>query len=211
MGDAPARSRKPVIGLLGAPGSGKSAVAGHFARLGCAVIDADALAHEALNEPEVRHELLQWLGPAALDPAGRVERKAVGARVFDDPDALKRLESIIHPRVHARRAARRAALADDPAVKAIVEDTPLLLEAGLDRECDVLVYVDAPRAVRLARLREHRGWDAQELDRREKKQASLDTKRSRADHVIDNSASEARAQAQVRRVLSLILHEREQA
>ena len=211
MADEAARSHKPIIGLLGGPGAGKSAVAGHFARLGCAVIDADALAHEALDEPAVRQQVAEGLGPEVLDAAGRVDRKAVGARVFDDPAALARLEAIVHPRVRALRAARRAELDADPAVKAIVEDSPLLLEAGLARECDVLVYVDAPRPVRVARVRQARGWDERELDRREKKQASLDMKRLQADYVVDNSASEAQAQAEVRRVLSLILHERDQA
>ena len=211
MSPATARSGKPVIGLLGAPGSGKSLIARQLESLGCAVIDADALAHEALNEDEVRQALSDWLGPDILDAAGRVDRKRLGERVFGDADALARLEGLIHPRVGQRRAARRAEHEADPAVRAIVEDSPLLFEKGLAEDCDVLLFVDAPRAVRAARVAAGRGWSEAELDRREKNQASLDTKRSQADYVIDNSASEAQALSQARRVLSLILHERDQA
>ncbi|MEX0885647.1 MAG: dephospho-CoA kinase [Phycisphaeraceae bacterium] len=210
MADGGAQIGKPVIGLLGAPGSGKSLVARQFASLGCAVIDADAIAHAVLDEEPVKRALRDWLGPDVVGEAGRVDRRRVGARVFGDGEALARLEGLVHPRVGARRAELRAAYAADAGVRAIVEDSPLLIEKGLDAHCDVLVYVDAPRAVRAARVGASRGWSEADLDRREKNQASLDMKRSRADYVIDNSADEAGAQAQVRRVLWQILHERDQ-
>ena len=75
---------KPVLGLLGAPGSGKSTVARAFADLGCGVIDADRLAHEALQSQPVRDQLAQWWGDDVLDDAGRVDRSAVGKIVFAD-------------------------------------------------------------------------------------------------------------------------------
>lgn len=200
-------SHKPVIGLLGAPGAGKSAAAHHFATLGCAVIDADILAKEALEEPEVRERIVEWWGPGMLNGQGRVDRKRLADVVFNDDSALKRLESLTHPRVHAKRAELRQKYEADPAVKAIVEDCPLLLETELDQEMDVLVFVDAPPAVRQQRLRASRGWSAGEIDRREKNQLPLDTKRARADYVVNNGASERICIEEVTRVLSLITHE----
>lgn len=202
---------KPVIGLLGAPGAGKSFVAERFRELGCAVIDADQLARDALQEPAVRDQLVQWWGATVLDERGAVDRAAVGRIVFDDAEALRRLEGLTHPRVKQARAALRQRYEHDPAVAAIVEDSPLLLEKGLDAECDVLVLVDAPREVRLARLEQERGWSAAELERREKNQYPLDKKRARADHVVSNHAGAGDVTDQVRRVLSLILQQRDQA
>ncbi|MEX0653428.1 MAG: dephospho-CoA kinase [Phycisphaeraceae bacterium] len=206
-----APTRKPVIGLLGAPGSGKSFVARLFEREGAAVIDADRLARETLDEPAVREQVRQWWGPGVLDADGRIDRKALGAIVFDNPEALHQLESLVHPRVHERRQALREQHGADPAVRAIVEDSPLLLEQGVDAECDVLVFVDASRAVREQRVRETRGWSSAELDRREKNQASLDMKRNRADYVLDNGVGEPLVREQARHALSQILQRIEPA
>lgn len=202
---------KVVIGLLGAPGSGKSVVARCFQELGCQVIDADQLAKAALNEQVVIDELVQWWGPGVLDEAGRVNRKAVANIVFADEKQRRRLEGLIHPRVHAARHKIRKRAADDAAIKAIVEDCPLILERGLDAGCDVLVFVETSRTVRLARLAQTRGWDAAEMDRREASQVPLDTKRQRADYVINNDATKSQTHLQVRRVLSHVLQQTSQA
>ncbi len=203
MTDAP--NTKPVIGLLGGIGSGKSTVAREFARQGCGVIDADELARAALREPNVRDQLVAWWGDAVLDAEGNVDRKAVGRIVFDQPDELRKLESVTHPRVHAGRESARQAMQNDPAIVAIVEDCPLLLESGLDESCDRLILVQASRATRLHRLQRDRGWSESELDRREKNQIPLDTKAQRADDVIDNDESAEPLVGQVRNVLSRIL------
>jgi len=196
---------KPVIGLLGAPGSGKSTVARALAAEGCAVIDADRLSHEALEEPDVVEQLRQWWGEGVIGPDGRPDRAAIGRIVFQDAAERERLEGLLHPRVHARRRELRAACGRDPAVRAIVEDMPLLLEKGLADQVDALVFVAAPRAQRLRRLADSRGWDAAEVDRREKNQVPLDTKRARADYVIDNRDGADLASA-ARRLLDDFLH-----
>ncbi len=205
---AKAGACKPVIGLVGGVGSGKSLVARQLQSLGCAVIDADQLAQDALDEPAIRDQLVAWWGPQVLEQDRRIARRAVSRIVFADPAALARLEGLVHPCVHAGREALRRRYGDDPAVRAIVEDCPLLLEKGLDAGCDVLVYVAADRARRLRRVAESRGWTEADLDRREKNQLPLDTKAGLADYVIDNNAAEADTLSHVRRVLSQILHER---
>ena len=197
---------KPVIGLAGGIGSGKSTAARLFAALNCAVIDADALAKAALDEPAVREQLVAWWGEAVLDPAtGRIDRRAVSKQVFDRPDELARLESVIHPRVHAERQRLREQFQHDARFCAIVEDCPLLFEKGLAAECDVTVFVAADRAVRLARLTRGRGWTAAELDRREKNQWRLDKKAELADYCLENNAGEPELSLHVGRVLSQIL------
>lgn len=198
---------KPVIGLVGAPGSGKSFVARLMADEGCAVIDADRLAREAMQEAEVREQVVAWW-PHAVTADGRIDRRALGATVFGDPEALRRLEGLIHPRVRARRETLRQRHFGDASVRAIVEDVPLLLEKNLDRLCDVLVFVDAPREVRLGRVESTRGWSLRDLEAREKQQLPLDSKRARADYVVDNGGDEAATRAQVRRLLSRIFHRR---
>src|SRR4051812_27885480 len=142
---------KPIIGLLGGIGSGKSTIARLFAQEGCAVIDADALAHEVLQTPDVQNELRAWLGDAIFDSSGptpRINRKALATQVFQQPDKLHRLNRIIHPRVGKRRDELMRIYLNDPQVKAIVWDTPLLIEVGLDRDCDVLVFVNVPLTIR---------------------------------------------------------------
>jgi dephospho-CoA kinase len=201
----PPSGRKPVIGLAGGIGSGKSFVARLFAGLGCAVIDADQLAKAALDDPQVVRTLAQWWGPDVIGPDGRADRKRIGAIVFNDRAELDRLEQLIHPRVHAGREALRRQHQADPNVKAIVEDCPLLFEKNIDRSCDVVVFVQASRQARLERVARTRGWTAEQLDAREKNQLPLDTKARRADDVVSNEADEAEVLAHVRRVLSKIL------
>jgi len=193
----------PILGLLGAPGSGKSYVAHCFEQLGCAIIDADQLAREALQSDPVKAQIVEWWGGDMLDEQGQVSRPAVASIVFENPEALEQLESIIHPIVHQQRQTLHAQYRADPDVRAIIEDCPLLIEKGLDVGCDWLVFIEASRDTRLARVQEHRGWDAAELDRRESKQASLDTKRARADYVVRNDIDE-QAQSDVRHVMSSI-------
>jgi dephospho-CoA kinase len=195
----------PCIGLMGGPGSGKSLVARQMASLGCVVIDSDALAKQALSEPAVLKQVEAWWGPEVITSQGLADRAALAGIVFDDPRQRERLEGLIHPIVHARRAELRQEALARPQTRAIVEDSPLLIEAGIDRQCDVLVFVDAPRSIRQERLARTRGWDPLELDRREKSQLPLDSKRERADYVIRNDAGEAHCLEQTRDVLSRII------
>ncbi|MEM1213678.1 MAG: dephospho-CoA kinase [Planctomycetota bacterium] len=200
------RDHKPVVGLMGQPGAGKSTVAAVMAELGGGVVDADALSRAVLSEPAVVDELVSWWGPSVQRDDGTLDRAAVGQRVFSEPTELARLESLVHPRVAAGRAALHQQYEEDPAIRFIVEDCPLLIESGLDASCDRLVLVESPRDVRLARVAS-RGWDAAELDRREAQQAPLDTRRERADDVITNAGDRPQLLEPIRRaVRSLLSH-----
>ncbi|MEO0476224.1 MAG: dephospho-CoA kinase [Planctomycetota bacterium] len=197
---------KPVIGLTGGPGSGKSTIAGLFAELGCAVIDADRLAHDALLEQAVKSQVREKWGEAVFDEAGQVNRPALGKVVFRDPVALKALEEIVHPRVHAGRQLERAQHQANPQMVAIVEDCPLLLESHLNQDCDAVVFIDTPDELRLERVRSSRGWTLEELKKRDLQQMPLDIKREQADYVLSNDRDLAHVREQVRNVLQSIIN-----
>ncbi|HVS73543.1 MAG TPA: dephospho-CoA kinase [Phycisphaerae bacterium] len=196
---------KPVIGLAGGIGSGKSLIARQLQSLGCIVVDADAIAHEVLQSEPVKAALREWLGDGVFEADGSVSRKAVAKQVFTSPEQIEKLNGLIHPRVGAIRRELTQEAMKRPEVLAVVWDIPLLFEIGLDRECDAVVFVDAPRELRLSRLHEKRGWGPDELTRREKLQIPLDKKADAADYCMDNSGTEAHSLQQVQQMLSQLL------
>ena len=174
--------------MLGGIGAGKSHVARRLAELhGAVVVDADREATRVLDACAADGRLAALLGPEVLGPQGTPDRAAIARRVFDDEAALGALESLVHPlvielverRVHEHRAAAGPAL--------LVLDVPLLLERHLDPLCDALWFVEAPDALRYERAAA-RGLSPAEIQRRERRQISLDRKRARADTVIHNDA-----------------------
>jgi dephospho-CoA kinase len=199
---------KPIIGIAGGIGSGKSFVAKLFGELGCLVLSADDQVRVAYTNPAVRDTLKQWWGPGVINGKGQVDRRAVAQRVFEKPEERRRLEALIHPRVAALRDAAMEAAAADARVVAFVWDIPLLFEVGLDARCDAVVFVDAPWDERLRRVRETRGWDEAELRRRENLQLGLDNKRRMSNDIVRNTADVGFARKQVQAILSRILRER---
>lgn len=195
--------RPPVIGLAGGIGSGKSTVAKLLGDLGCVVCDSDALARQALRDPQIKSTIVQWWGRKVLDGEGEIDRTAVAHIVFADPDQRKRLEQLTHPWIEARRKA----MFDHapPGTPVLVIDAPLLFEAGLDRLCDAIIFVDTPRNVRLDRVQATRGWDTSELAKRELSQLPLDGKQRRADHVVSNSGDLTNLAAEVGRAFRQIV------
>jgi dephospho-CoA kinase len=198
------RDRLPVIGLVGGIGAGKSRVAHALASLGCVVSDSDSRAKALLLRADIRATLVQWWGGCILDPQGQIDRAAVARIIFADPAQRQRLEQLIHPILKLEREVEheRARLAH---ARAFVIDAPLLFEAGLDAECDAILFVDAPEAVRLARVQATRGWDAAELHRRQAAQWPLERKRAAADAVIENDAAPEALDARVAEALHRIL------
>ncbi len=181
--------RALVVGLVGGIGSGKSAVAAEFARRGARVIPADQIGHEALRQEEVRRQVVRRWGPELLDEKGEVQRRKLGAIVFADPEERKALEALVHPWIRKRIEEEVARAKADPTVRLIVLDAAILMEAGWNNVCDCLVYVDAPRDVRLERVARQRKWAGRELEDRERAQLPLTDKQVRADHVLDNSST----------------------
>ncbi len=199
------KQHKPIIGLAGGIGAGKSFVAGEFARLGCLVICADENVRAAYWRPEVKAALRSWWGDAVFLANGDVDRKAVAAKIFADDHERARLEALIHPIVAQHREQVTRDYAENPDAIALIWDVPLLFETGLNDQCDAVVFVDAPPEARLARVRNQRNWDMSELTRREKAQWPLDKKREISDYVIINTADAGYVRDQVQNVLSLIL------
>ena len=178
------RYRIPVIGLTGGIGSGKSQVAKVLQQLGCVVSDADAMARQAIQMPAIRTQLVDRWGEQVISTQGEVDRQVVASIVFKDEQERRWLESVLHPMVHEQREALFGSAPQD--TKALVIDAPLLLEAGLDSDCDAILFIDAPEKIRQERLQRHRGWEEAELIRREAAQLPLDEKRSMAHHVLCN-------------------------
>lgn len=198
---------KPIIGLCGGIGSGKSAVAREFERLGGLLIDSDQLNSQVLCRTDVIGELREWWGADVVAADGAVDRSAIARIIFGDAREKQRLESLLHPLIAASRDDRILRSARDPNVRAVILDSPLLLESNLDRSCDAVVFVEASDAQRMRRLRETRGWDLDELRRRERWQAPLAQKKSRADYVVDNEGTIDQLRSQVRSVFERILTE----
>lgn len=188
---------KPVIGLAGGIASGKSAVAAVFEELGAATIDYDALVAEELESAEVINTYRSWWGERVVTSDGRIDRDVLADIFFEDPSQCRRMEEFLYPRLESTRVRMMSGFALDPKISAVVIDAPLLYEVGLEKKCDVVVFVDCPRAVRLQRALDARGWTEREFDRREKLQNPLDIKRQRADHTVENNSSADALRSQV--------------
>jgi len=197
--------KKPVIGLLGGVGSGKSTVARAFGRLGCGVVDADALAHEALEQPQVKRQVVELLGPGVLDEDGRIDRGRVAEVVFADASKLAGLTGIIHPVVLAKTRSLMEAYRRDPGVRAIVLDMPLLVEVGWHRKCDRLVFVRCDREKRLPRAQNKVFGRKNDAGIRENLQISLDKKIRLADNIVENNSDESALASQVADIFSNIV------
>lgn len=200
-----------MIGLIGGIGAGKSFVAEAMARRGAQVLDADAIGHALLEQAPSRDLVLKRFGDRILDTAtavdgpARIDRRALGRLVFADPVAKRDLEAILHPRMRRtfERAIARAVRLGR--ARAMVLDAAILLEAGWNEFCDAVVFVDASREQRLARLSAQRGWGPDVLDARERSQWPLEQKRRQADHVLGNEANPEALEAAVDRLWQAIL------
>ena len=195
-GMSKASKNKPVIGLVGGVGAGKSTVAARLAELGCAVIDADGIGHEVLATDPVRQAVRARWPDLPLTADGQIDRRSLGRIVFADPKALADLNAIMHPAMGEEIARRIAACSARESVRAVVLDAAVLFEAGWDALCTHRVFVEAPASAR-ARHAAGRGWDEATWQAREKSQISLDTKRPRCDYVLGNHSDLAYLNKQI--------------
>jgi dephospho-CoA kinase len=175
--------------LTGNIAAGKSTVAALFRDWGATVIDADAIVR-GLQRPgtQVFRAIADRFGPGALKADGTLDRPALRARILADPADKRALEAIVHPAVEAerQRLIRRAGATRDAIV---ISDIPLLFEAMDPATFGAVVLVDAPEPVRLARLAQHRGLAGPEAAALIAAQLPSETKRARADFIIDNDGS----------------------
>lgn len=192
--------KKPVIGITGGIASGKTLVARLLGELGAGVIQADELNHLVLHRDAVRRQIQDWWGQDLYDAEGRLHRRKLADIVFHDPRQKERLESLTHPLVLEECEAMTRRFEADPTIGAIVLDTPLLFEVGQDARCDAILFVETAEDIRAERARRHRGWDHQELSRRENLQNPLDKKKLRSDHIIVNNSDIEALRQRVRTV-----------
>lgn len=172
------------IGLTGGIGAGKSEVSRLFAARGAVIVDSDLIAREVVAPgTDGLAAVVAEFGPQVLREDGTLDRPALGAVVFADPEKLRALNAIVHPLVRARSAELEAAAAPDAVV---VHDVPLLAENGLAPLFDLVVVIDADDEVRLDRLVRLRGMAEEEARARMAAQASRVDRLAIADLVIDN-------------------------
>jgi dephospho-CoA kinase len=185
-----------VVGLTGGIGSGKSAAADEFARLGATVVDTDVIARELTAAGGAALPGIKSLfGDAFIAPTGAMDREAMRARVFADPVAKRALEALLHPMIRAE-SERRIAAASGPYVIYVV---PLLIEAGdYRRRVDRVLVVDVPETTQVERVRARSGLAEREVLSIVAQQASREARRAAADDLIDNGGSLAQLYAQVR-------------
>jgi dephospho-CoA kinase len=186
-----------VLGLTGSAAMGKSATAKMFADEGVPVFDADAVVHELYNGAAVAPVEAAFPG-AAIN--GLIDRERLAARVFNDPEALKKLESIVHPLVRAAQDKFRAD-AEKSGTPIAVLDIPLLFETGGEARVDATVVVTAPADIQKSRLLERPGMTAEKIDGMLARQMPDSEKQSRADFVVDTSRGFDAARAEVRGIL----------
>jgi len=173
-----------LVGLTGGLGAGKSTVARMLADRGAVIVDADELARRAIAPDTPGHrKVLEAFGDGVLADDGSIDRRALAAVVFDDPEARRALESITHPEVFRMLADEVERRRDTDDV--VVFDAPLIVETGFDEATDVLVVVALDPALQVERV-VARGMDRAEAEARIAAQASPEERRSRADEVLRN-------------------------
>lgn len=213
-----------TIGIIGRIGAGKSTVARRFAERGARVVDADTIAHEVLEEPEAKAEVVARFGADVLTAEGRVDRSTLATRVFGPSPAhaaaLADLEAIVHPRVHHRieqtlAAVRQAEQGSGGPDTLVVLDVPLLERSGWDAACDHVVVVECEDGVRRERLA-RRGvgpaqqaareaaWESSRQGRSPERSPPADQKNAFA---VDTSGDLSYTHAQVDRIVDALLHD----
>ncbi|MFZ9696040.1 MAG: dephospho-CoA kinase [Ilumatobacteraceae bacterium] len=184
-----------LVGLTGGIGSGKSTVSALLAERGAIVIDADRITRE-LQAPgsPVLAEIADAFGATVIDSKGELDRPALAALVFGNPEALARLNKIVHPAVGREMAARLEAQRETDNV--VVLDIPLLVENPREGLCGTVV-IDLPVEIAVERLVTHRNMDRADAEARISRQATREARMAIADRIIDNSGDLASLETQV--------------
>lgn len=178
-------ARRLVIGLTGNIACGKSTVSGILTELGAAVVDADQVAHQALEAgTATAAEVLRAFGRTILNTEGQIDRRALGGIVFSDPAALRRLEAIVHPFVR-----KRMSEFVERSTGIVVIDAIKLIESPLRTLCDVIWVVTCSERAEIARLVQRNGYSREEALLRLRAQGPQALKIAAADTLIENAGS----------------------
>ena len=190
-----------LVGLTGGIATGKSTVSELLRGLGAEIIDADVLARDVVEPGEPGLDaIVAEFGRGVLESTGRLDRKALGAIVFTDPERRRTLEAITHPRIRERFQRQLDALTARGFRGLVFFDAAVMIESGNYRNMDRLVVVVADEPTQIARLMARDGIDREEALRKIRSQMPLAEKAKLADHVIDNSGERAVTAARVRAV-----------
>jgi dephospho-CoA kinase len=187
-----------VIGLTGGIGSGKSTVSLWLAELGAVILDADKVGHEAFKpDTEAWHDVVATFGRQILTPTGEVDRKKLGEIVFNQPEALSRLNQIMHPRMYDMMKARIEEYRQQ-GVDVVVLEAAVLIEANWTSLVDEVWVTVAPEAMVLERLKKQRGLDEEQTSARIRSQLSSEERVEHADVVIKNDGDLEGVKAKVK-------------
>ncbi len=190
-----------IVGIVGGIGSGKSLVASALVERGGVLIAADALGHEALCQPDIKERVVDRFGKSILDAQGQIQRRVLGRLVFADAKELRALEELVFPWIGQRIIEEIARARQGASARMIVLDAAIMMEAGWDKNCDRVIFVDASEEVRRRRLLDKRGWSAREVLEREASQLPVAEKRRRADAIVENMGTPAMLAEQIDRLL----------
>lgn len=190
-----------LVGLTGGVGSGKTFVGRILESLGCVFIQADELGHAVLMpDGEAYPAVVEAFGNAILAPDGAIDRRALAAVVFNHPDLLERLNSIVHPAVRRRQDSLVAAARQrDPGVIVVVE-AAILVETGSYKRFDRLIVTVCPLETQIERTIKRSGLSAVEVEARLRRQASDEERFRVADFVVDTSRSKEETAKEVEKV-----------
>ncbi len=186
-----------VAGLTGNIASGKSTVAAFLRRWGALIIDADQIAHEVVapGRPALQ-EIRRLFGDGILSPDGTLDREKLGRLVFENPDARRELEAIVHPQVGAEIDLQMAHIAKNQPDAVVIMDIPLLFETGRTEGLAEIIVVYTPETIQLERLIRRNGLSPDEAKARMASQMPLKEKVAKATIVIDNSGTVAETEEQ---------------
>lgn len=191
------------IGLTGGVAAGKSTVSAMLRELGAYVVDADQVAREIVEHgSEALREIAAAFGPEVITPQGALDRPAMAAIVFHDPEQLRRLEAITHPRIAARIDELVAAA---PPEALVVLDHPLLVETGQDRGLDAVIVVDVPEELQIERMMRDRQLSESDARARIAAQASRERRLAAATVVIENTGDFEGLRRRVTEAFELLL------
>lgn len=184
----PDMPRPTIAGLTGGIASGKSTVAAMLAEAGARIVDADRIAHQVVLKGESAwQDIVDHFGSGILARDGQIDREALGAIVFNDTEAKKALNGIVHPRVFETMAQEIQSLAEAHPGDLIIMDVPLLIESGLHASLPIVILVYVPETMQQERLMRRDGLNAADAAARIRAQMPIDAKRAHAHYIVDNT------------------------